>query len=61
MRKTMLVLLTILFIAPMLSGCFCPYYMDDWHGRGDRYDRGHYDNRDYDGQRGGSRDSRDRR
>ena len=57
MRKTLLVFLTVLFIAPMLSGCFCPYYMDDWHGRGYRNDRGYYQDRGYDGQRDGYRDS----
>jgi hypothetical protein len=33
MRKTLLVFVAILFIAPMLSGCFCPYG-NDWGGRG---------------------------
>ena len=61
MRKTLLVFLTVLFVTPMLSGCFCPYYMDDWHGRGYRNDRGYYQDRGYDGQRGGSREYRERR
>jgi hypothetical protein len=60
MRKTLLVFLTILFVAPMLSGCFYPY-RDDWYdrgyGHGDRY-RG---DRDYDGHRDGYRDYRYRR
>jgi len=61
MRKIMLALLTVLFMTPMLSGCFCPYYMDDWHGRGYRPDRGYYQDRGYDSQRGGYRDYGDRR
>jgi len=60
MRKTLLAFLTILFIAPMLSGCFYPYYIDDWHGRGHRHDRGHHEDWGYDDQRGGHRDYRDR-
>ena len=58
MRKTLLVLLTILFAAPMLSGCFCPYG-NDWGDRGYGHDRG-YD-RGYYGDRDGSRDYRERR
>lgn len=54
MRKTLLVLLTVLFAAPMLSGCFCPYG-NGWGDRGYRHDG------DYYGDRGGSRDYRERR
>lgn len=54
MRKTLMVLLTILFIAPMLSGCFCPYWTDGG-GRGYGHDRG------YDSQRDGYREYRERR
>jgi hypothetical protein len=61
MRKTLLVLLTGLILAPMLSGCFCPYYMDDWHGRSNRDYRGYYQDRGYDRQGGGYRDYGDRR
>jgi len=61
MRKTLLVFLTILFIPPMLAGCFYPYYIDDWHGRGHRHNGGHHEDRGYDDQRGGHRDYRDRR
>ena len=49
MRKTLLVFLTILFLAPMLSGCFYyPYH----YGHG----RGYYDDRDYDRHRDRDRD-----
>ena len=34
MRKTLLVFLTVLLIAPMLSGCFYYPYRDDGRGRG---------------------------
>jgi hypothetical protein len=61
MRKTLLVFLTILFMTPMLSGCFYPYYRDDWNGRGHRHDRGYYEDRRYDGPRDGYRDYRERR
>lgn len=54
MRKTLLIFLAILFMAPMLSGCFCPYWIDG-DGRGYGHDRG------YGGQREGSRDYRERR
>jgi len=60
MRKTLLVFLTILFVAPMLSGCFYPYW-DDWGGRGYGHDRGYRDDRGYDGRRDGHRDYRERR
>lgn len=60
MRKTLLVFLTILFVAPMLSGCFYPY-RDDWYDRGYRHDGGYRGDRGYDGHRDGSRDYRDRR
>jgi len=61
MRKILLVFVTILFVAPLLSGCFYPY-RDDWHGR-DYYghDRGYRGDRGYDGNRDGYRDYRDRR
>jgi hypothetical protein len=54
MRKTVLLFLIAIFMAPMLSGCFCPYWIDDG-GRG----YGHY--RGYDSQRGGYRDYRESR
>jgi hypothetical protein len=55
MRKILLVFLTVLFAAPMLSGCFFPY-RDDWNDRGYRYDRRYYEDRRYDGRRDGYRD-----
>jgi len=60
MRKTLLVFLTILFVAPLLSGCFYPYW-DDWHDRGYRHGGGYRGDRGYDGHRDGYRDYRDRR
>ena len=55
MRKTFLVFLTILSMASILSGCFCPYG-HGWDGRG------YYGNdRGYDGHRDGSREYRQRR
>jgi hypothetical protein len=60
MRKTLLVFLTILSVAPMLSGCFYPY-RDDWYGRGYQHDRGYHEDRGYDGQRDGYRDTREHR
>jgi len=53
MRKTLLVFMTILFVAPMLAGC-CPC----WYGSGGRgygYERG------YNGQRDGSPEYREHR
>ncbi|MGE5790501.1 MAG: hypothetical protein ACM33C_06505 [Syntrophaceae bacterium] len=65
MRRILLVLLTILFVAPLLSGCFYYPYRDDWYGSGYRHHGGYHDDRDYDrqrdGQRDGYRDYRDRR
>jgi hypothetical protein len=52
MRKTLLVFLAVLFLAPMLSGCF---YYPHHHG----YGGGYYDGRDRD--RDGYRDYRERR
>ena len=46
MRKSLLVFLTLLIVAPLLSGCFCPYG-NDWGGRGYRHDRGYDDSREY--------------
>ena len=57
MRKPLLVFLTILFMAPILSGCLYYPYRGDWNGRDYGHDRGYYQDRGYDGQRGGSRDS----
>jgi hypothetical protein len=54
-KITRLVFLTILFIAPMLSGCFCPYW-SDWGGRGYGYGGGYHEDRGYVSQRGGYRD-----
>ncbi len=56
MRKTLLVFLAVLFLAPMLSGCFYyPYH----HGHGG----GYYEDRDHDRHRDrdGYRDYRERR
>lgn len=63
MRKTLLIFLSVLFMAPMLSGCFYyPYsYRDDWGGRGYGNGRGYYDDRGYDSHRDGYRDYRERR
>jgi hypothetical protein len=60
MRKIFLLFLTLLSLAPMLSGCFYyPYhYRDDWDGRGYRHDRGHHGERGYDDRRDGHRDYR---
>jgi hypothetical protein len=55
MMKSLLVFLTILFVAPILSGCLYYPYRDDWGGRGHGYDRG------YDGHHDGYRDYRERR
>jgi len=55
MRKPLLFLLTILFTAPMLSGCFCPYW-GEWNGRGYGNDRGYHEDRGYGGQHNGYRD-----
>lgn len=60
MRKTLLVFLTVLLMAPMLSGCFYYPYHDDWYDRGYR-SRGSYDGRYYDRDRDGYRDYRERR
>lgn len=60
MRKDLLFLLTILSLAPNLSGCFY-YDRAGWDGRGYRYDRENRNDRGYDGPRGGSRDNEDRR
>jgi hypothetical protein len=61
MRKTLLVFLTILFVAPMLSGCLYYPYRDDWGGRGYGHGRGYYEDRGYDTPRDGNREYRDRR
>ena len=60
MRKSMLVFMCILFMTPMLSGCFCPYW-GDWDGRGYGHGSGYNENRGYDGQRYGYRDYREHR
>lgn len=57
MRNTLLIFLTVLFLAPMLSGCFYYPYRDDWGGRGYEHGRGYYYDRDYDRDR----DYRERR
>jgi len=59
MRKTSLLFLILLFTAPVLSGCFCPYW-NDWGDRGYGHGRGYHEDRGYDSQRGGYRDSRGR-
>ena len=56
MRKTLLVFLTILFVAPLLSGCFYYPYRDGWDDGGYRHGRGYYGDRGYEGRRDGSRD-----
>ena len=53
MVKSLLIFLTILFVAPMLAGC-CPYWYEGG-GRGYGYDRGYY------GRHDGYRDYRERR
>lgn len=58
MRKTLLVFLAVLFLAPMLSGC---YYYPYHHGHGGGYyDDGDHD-RHRDRDRDGYRDYRERR
>lgn len=63
MRKTLLIFLTVFFLAPLLSGCFYyPYHdWDDGYGRGYGHGRGYYYDRGYDGSRDGYRDYRERR
>jgi len=57
MKRILLMALTVMFAAPLLSGCF--YYHDGWDGRGHG---GHHDRgRGYDGYRDGNRDHGDRR
>lgn len=51
MRNTLLIFLTVLFLAQMLSGCFYYPYRDDWGGRGYERERGYYYDRDYDRDR----------
>jgi hypothetical protein len=60
MRKALFILLTLLSLAPMLTGCYYhPYpYRDDGYGRGGRHDRYDHRDRDYDDRRDGSRDYR---
>jgi len=60
MRKILVLFLTLLSLASMLSSCYYdPYhYRDDWDGRGYRHDRGYYGDRDYDNRRDGHRDYR---
>ena len=60
MRKTLLIFLTVVFMAPMLSGCFYypyPYHYRDGYG----HDRRYYEDRGYDSPRDGYRDYRERR
>jgi hypothetical protein len=66
MRKIFFLFLTLLSLAPILSGCFYyPYhyypnhYRYDPYGRDYRYDRGYHGERGYDyDRRGGHRDYR---
>jgi len=62
MKKIFLLFLTLLSLAPVLSGCYYhpyPYrYRDDYYDRDYRYDRGHRGERGYDDRRDGYRDSR---
>ena len=64
MKKIFLLFLTLLSLAPMLSGCFYypyPYhyrYRDDSYDRGYRHDRGDHGDRDIDDRRDRHRDSR---
>ena len=55
MRKTLLLFLALLSLAPTLSGCFYYPYHDDWYGRGYYRDRGYHGDRDYDDRRDGGR------
>lgn len=59
-RKSIL-FIVILLVGLALSGCFCPYYLGDWHGRGYWYDRGDYRDGGYDRQSGDYRYNRDHR
>ena len=64
MKKIILLFLTLLSLAPVLSGCFYypyPYhyrYRDDYNDRGYRYDRGYHGDRGFDDRNDGHRDSR---
>jgi hypothetical protein len=60
MRKTMLVLLTVLSLAPTLSGCFF-YGRDDWDGGGYRHDHGDREHGRYEGRDDRYRDNGERR
>jgi len=57
MRKTVLILLSLLSLASMLSGCFYyPYpYRNDYYDRGYQHDRGDHGERDYNDRRDGGR------
>ncbi|MFA6148404.1 MAG: hypothetical protein WC899_09360 [bacterium] len=61
MRKYLLIILTVLSLAPMLAGCFYYPYGYDPYDRGYRYDRGYHGDRDHDGRRDGSGDRWERR
>jgi hypothetical protein len=56
MGKTLLIFLAVVFMAPMLSGCFYYPHRDDGYGRGYGHGRGYYDDRYYDRNRDGYRD-----
>ena len=62
MKKFFLLFLTLLSLAPVLSGCYYhpyPYnYRYDRYDRDDRYDRGYHGERGYDDRRDGYRDNR---
>jgi hypothetical protein len=57
MMKSFLVVLAILSLTSLVSGCFCPYG-NDWGGRGYRNDGGHRDGRGYGSPRDGYREHR---
>ena len=61
MRKIFLLILAVLLMAPMLSGCFYYPYHDDWNGRGYRHNGGYHEDRRYDGRGDGYREYRERR
>ena len=56
MRKLLLAFLTVISLAPILSGCYYYPYHYDGYDRGYRYDRRYYEDRRYDGPRDRDRD-----
>ena len=56
MKNFFLLFLTLLSLAPILSGCY--YHPYPYNYRDDRYDRGYHGERGYDDRRDGYRDYR---